>query len=71
MTVKVLNYIDSDTNRVLDTFVFKAEANITAIAETVDIVFRNEDGNRPYCDIIEDLYGHLLISVEDEQHHYW
>lgn len=71
MKVKVLNYLNYDTGELMDTFVFKAEADVKKIAKEVEEIFRNEEGTRPYITIIHDLYSHLLVKVLDTENIDW
>lgn len=71
MKVKVLNYFNYDTGELMNTFVFKAEADIKKIAKEVEEIFRDEEGTRPYITIIHDLYGHLLVKVLDTENIDW
>ena len=63
MKVKVLNFIDYDYGNIMDTFVFTEDADIEEIKRTVERVFQEEDGMRPYCDIIGELYANLMFDV--------
>ena len=71
MKVKVLNYIDYDSGEIMDTFVFKEEADIEEIKKTVQYVFEEEEGIRPYIDIMNELYGHLVLEVIEESQYKW
>lgn len=71
MKVKVLNYLNEDNGEVMDTFVFKSEADLSEIKSTVANVFEEECGERPYCAIITDLFGHLLLEEEEREDVYW
>ena len=68
-TVKVLNFIDADNGSIMDTFVFDKSADLTEIENKVKEVFE-EEGN-PYCDIVRDLYGHLLVNTEERAEVDW
>ena len=71
MKVKVLNFIDYDYGNVMDTFVFTEEADIEEIKRTVEKVFHKEEGQRPYCDIVNELYGNLMLDVIEEDKVNW
>ena len=69
--VKVLNYIDCDNKNIMDSFVFTEEANLDEITKKVNDVFEAENGERPYCDIIEELYSHLMLNVIENKKYDW
>ena len=71
MKVKVLNFIDYDYGNVMDTFIFTEEADIEEIKRTVEKVFQEEEGQRPYCDIVNELYGNLMLEVIEEDKVNW
>lgn len=71
MKVKVLNFLDYDYGNVMDTFVFTEEADIKEIEETVSNVFREEEGQRPYCDIVNELYGHFMLNIIERKEINW
>lgn len=71
MKVKVLNFIDYDYGNIIDTFVFTEDADIEEIKETVERVFQEEEGIRPYYDIISELYGNLMFDVIEEDKVIW
>lgn len=71
MKVKILNFLDYDYGTVMDTFVFTEEADIKEIAKTVNNVFQEEEGERPYCDIVTELYGHLMFNVIEREEINW
>ena len=71
MKVKVLNFLDYDNGTIMDTFVFKEEADIKEIKDAVLEVFEEEDGIRPYCDIITELYGDLMFNVIERVEYDW
>lgn len=71
MKVKVLNYVDCDNGEIMDTFVFKEEANIEEIKKNVQDVFEEKAGVYPYIDIIYKLYGHLMLDVVEESQCEW
>ena len=71
MKVKVLNYLDYDYGNIMDTFVFVEEADIDEIKRTVADIFDKEEGDRPYCDIICELYGHLMLNVVEREEVDW
>lgn len=71
MKVKVLNFIDYDYGNIMDTFVFVEDADIEEIKQTVERVFQEEEGQRPYCDIISELYENLLFDVIEREEVNW
>ena len=71
MKVKVLNFVDYDYGNIMDTFVFTEDADIELIKQTVERVFHNEEGQRPYCNIIDELYGDLMFDVTERQEVDW
>lgn len=71
MKVKVLNFLDYDYGNIMDTFVFTEEADIEEIKKTVNNVFQEEEGDRPYCDIVNELYGHLMLNVIEREEYDW
>ena len=71
MKVKVLNYLDADYGNIMDTFVFKEEADIEEIKNTVQDIFEKECGERPYCDIMTELFGHLMLNVIENEDVDW
>ena len=71
MKVKVLQYFDYDNGSLMDTFVFKEEANIYEIQENVNKIFWESDGGGSYYDIIMEHYKHLLIEVVDNEKVDW
>lgn len=71
MKVKVLNFLDSDYGIILDTFVFTEEVDIEEVKEKVEEVFQEEQGQRPYCDIIIELYGHLMLEIVENEKVDW
>ena len=71
MKVKVLNFLDYDYGNVMDTFVFTENADIEEIKKTVADIFEKEEGSRPYCDIVNELYGHLMLNVIEREEYDW
>lgn len=71
MKVKILNFVDYDYGNIMDTFVFAEEADIEEIKQTVERVFQEEDGIRPYCDIVNELYENLMFDVIEEDKILW
>lgn len=71
MKVKVLNFLDYDYGTLMDTFVFTEDADIEEIIKTVEDVFHKECGDRPYCEIVNELYGHLMLNVVERQEFDW
>ena len=71
MKVKVLNFLDYDYGNIMDTFVFTEDADIEEIRKTVEKVFQEEEGDRPYCDIVNELYGHLMLNVIEREEVDW
>lgn len=71
MKVKILNFVDYDYGNIMDTFVFTEDADIEEIKRTVEKVFQEEEGQRPYCDIINELYGNLMLDVIEEDKVIW
>ena len=71
MKAKILNFIDYDFGNIMDTFVFKDDANIEEIKETVEKVFEDEGGQRPYCNIINEWYGDLMLQVIETHNVQW
>jgi hypothetical protein len=71
MKVKVLIFLDYDYGNVMDTFVFTEEADIEEIKKTVTKTFEEEEGDRPYCDIVNELYGHLMLNVIEREEFDW
>ena len=71
MNVKVLNYVDYNSGKIMNTFVLKEEANLQEITKTVDRVFWEKEAEVPYCDIVRDLYGHLLLNVVENETYDW
>ena len=67
--VKVLNFVDADNGSIMDTFVFDKSADLNEIESRVKEVFE-EEGN-PYCDIVRELYGHLLINTVERTEVDW
>ena len=71
MKVKILNFVDYDYGNIMDTFVFTEDADIEEIKRTVEKVFQEEEGQRPYCDIINELYENLMFDVIEEDKVIW
>lgn len=71
MKVKVLNFLDYDYGNIMDTFVFAEDADLEEIKQTVNKVFQEEEGDRPYCDIVCELYGHLMFNVVEREEIDW
>ena len=71
MKVKILNFVDYDYGNIMDTFVFTEDADIEEIKQTVEKVFQEEEGQRPYCDIINELYENLMFDVIEEDKVIW
>ena len=71
MKVKVMIFKDYDFGNIMDTIVFKEEADLVEIKEKVNEVFQSEEGERPYIDIIDELYGHLRVNVVENIDIYW
>ena len=71
MKVKILNFVDYDYGNIMDTFVFTEDADIEEIKRTVEKVFQEEEGQRPYCDIINELYKNLMFDVIEEDKVIW
>ena len=71
MKVKVLNFLDYDYGNIMDTFVFTEEADIEEIKKTVNNVFQEEEGDRPSCDLVNELYGHLMLNVIEREEYDW
>lgn len=72
MKVKVLVFKDYDYGNIMDTYVFKEEADLEEIKHTVEYTYDVvEEGQRPYCDIIRELYGHLMLNVIEEKEIDW
>ena len=71
MKVKVLNFIDCDYGNIMDTFVFTEDADIEEIKQTVERVFEEECGERPYCDIISERYENVLFDVIEREEVNW
>jgi predicted transcriptional regulator YdeE len=71
MRVKVLNFLDYDNGNLMDTFVFTEDADIEEIRETVERIFQEEEGQRPYCDIINERYKNVMFDVFSREEIYW
>jgi len=71
MKVKVLNFLDYDNGNIMDTYVFTEDADIEEIKQTVEKVFQEEDGQRPYCDIINELYRNVMFDIIERQEFNW
>lgn len=71
MKVRVLNFIDYDYGNLMDTFVFTEDADIEEIKKTVENVFYEEGGTRPYYDIINELYKNVMFDVIETEEVKW
>lgn len=71
MKVKVLNFLDYDCGNIMDTFVFTEDADIEEIKQTANKVFEEEEGSRPYYDIVNELYKNLLFDVIEREEILW
>ena len=71
MKVKVLNFLDYDYGNVMDTFVFTEDADVEEIKQTINKVFEEEEGARPYCDIVSELYKNVMFDVTEREEILW
>lgn len=76
MKVKVLHYLNgsdepSEYGKIMDTFVFKENANIERIAAYVQKVWEENEGQRSYYDIITENFGDKLLDVIESKEVVW
>ena len=76
MKVKVLHYLNgsdepSEYGKIMDAFVFKENANIERIADYVQKVWEENEGQKSYYDIIIENFGDKLLEVIESKEVVW
>lgn len=74
--VKLLHYLNGcddqiEYKNIMDTYVFKAQANLEEIQLKVCEIWEAEEGERSYSDIITEFFGDLLIEVIETDEIIW
>lgn len=76
MRVKVLHYLNgsdepSEYGKIMNTFVFPEDADIEQIANDVQAIWEENEGQKSYYDIITEKYGDKLLDVIESKEVVW
>ena len=76
MRVKVLHYLNgsdepSEYGKIMDTFVFSESVDIEQIANDVQAIWEENEGQISYHDIIAEKYGDKMLDVIESKEVVW
>ena len=76
MKVKVLHYLNgsdepSEYGQIMSTFVFPEDVDIEQIADDVQAVWEENEGELSYYDIITEKYGDKMLEVIESKEVVW
>lgn len=76
MRVKVLHYLNgsdepSEHGQIMSTFVFPEDVDIEQIADDVQAVWEENEGQLSYYDIITEKYGDKMLEVIESKEVVW
>ena len=76
MKVKILHYLNgsdepSEYGKIMNTFVFPEDADIEQIANDVQAVWEENEGQLSYYDIITKKYGDKMLDVIESKEVVW
>ena len=76
MRVKLLHYLNgsdepSEYGKIMNTFVFPEDTDIEQIANDVQAVWEENEGELSYYDIITEKYGDKMLDVIESKEVVW
>ena len=76
MRVKLLHYLNgsdepSEYGKIMNTFVFPEDTDIEQIANDVQAVWEENEGQLSYYDIITEKYGDKMLDVIESKEVVW